>query len=42
VFYFWDTLHLTMPGSVLLAEVTESLLLGTYLGQDKQKKRYHL
>ncbi len=38
VFYFWDTLHLTMPGSVLLAEVTESLLLGTYLGQDKQKK----
>lgn len=26
VFYFWDTVYLTMPGSALLAEVTERLL----------------
>jgi PAS domain S-box-containing protein len=43
VFYFWDTVHLTMPGSALLAEVTQGLLSGIhpeYLpsGQDKPKK----
>lgn len=41
-FYFWDTVHLTMPGSALLAEVTYSLLSGIYSeqppGQDKSKK----
>ena len=43
VFYFWDTVHLTMPGSALLAEVTSSLLSRTYSdqpgrGQDRPKK----
>ncbi len=43
VFYFWDTVHLTMPGSALLAEVTYSLLSRTYSeqpgrGQDRPKK----
>lgn len=43
VFYFWDTVHLTMPGSALLAEVTQSLLSGIHpehlpRGQDKPKK----
>lgn len=41
VFYFLDTVHLTMPGSVLLAEVTHGLLSGIYpehSGQDKPKK----
>jgi PAS domain S-box-containing protein len=43
VFYFWDTVHLTMPGSALLAEVTSSLLSGLdseqpRRGQDKPKK----
>lgn len=43
VFYFWDTVHLTMPGSALLAEVTYSLLSGIYPEQppkaeDKQKR----
>jgi len=43
VFYFWDTVHLTMPGSALLAEVTESLLSGIHpeqlrKEQDRPKK----
>lgn len=28
VFYFWDKIHLTLAGSVLVAEVTQSLLAG--------------
>jgi len=42
IFYFWDAIHLTMPGSALLAEVTYSLLSGIYPeqtpGQDRLKK----
>lgn len=43
VFYFWDTVHLTMSGSALLAEVSYSLLSGIYSeqqhrGQDRPKK----
>lgn len=30
VFYFWDKIHLTLPGSVLVAEVTQSLLSGIH------------
>lgn len=42
IFYFWDAIHLTMPGSALLAEVTYSLLSGIYSeqtpGQERLKK----
>ncbi|THJ17385.1 MAG: PAS domain S-box protein [Nitrospira sp. CG24B] len=30
VVYFWDTIHLTVPGSVLVAELTHGLLTGEY------------
>ncbi len=43
MFYFWDTVHLTEPGSMLLAKVTSSLLSGIYpnqlrRGQDRPMK----
>lgn len=42
VFYFWDTVHVTMPGSALLAEVTYGLLSSSNPrqprgGQDRPK-----
>lgn len=30
VIYFWDTIHLTVPGSVLVAELTHGLLTGAH------------
>jgi PAS domain S-box-containing protein len=43
VFYFWDTVHLTEPGSMLLAKVTSSLMSGIDQeqpgrGHDRPKK----
>jgi PAS domain S-box-containing protein len=43
VFYFWDTVHLTEPGSMLLAKVTSSLMSGIdpeqpRRGHDRPKK----
>ncbi|MBH0203058.1 MAG: acyltransferase family protein [Nitrospira sp.] len=38
VFYFWDTVHLTRPGSALLAEVTESLLSGIHPEQFRSRQ----
>ncbi len=39
VFYFWDKLHLTLAGSVLVAEVTRSLLSGIHAVPDKPVDR---
>jgi PAS domain S-box-containing protein len=39
VFYFWDKIHLTLAGSVLVAEVTQSLLSGIHSGPDKPADR---
>lgn len=43
VFYFWDKIHLTLPGSVLVADRTFGLLMGTAaepppVVQDKSKE----
>lgn len=39
VFYFWDKLHLTLAGSVLVAEMTQSLLSGIHSVPDTPADR---